>query len=193
MNPTPISLLDRLRREPDGLSWRRLFDLYTPLMRHCLKRQGVVSSDEDDLLQDVCATIARELPRFEHDGRAGAFRHWVRTIVVNRLRGYWRARRTARAATVLHDLDELVDPDSPLSRRWDHEHDEFIARRLLELIEPEFTPTTWKAFRRQVIDGACATEVAGDLGVSVNAVLVAKSRVLRRLREEGRGLIESLG
>jgi RNA polymerase sigma-70 factor (ECF subfamily) len=87
-------------------------------------------------------------------------------------------------------LDEWEDPNSDLSRRWDREHDEHVSRRLLELIEPEFAPSTRRAFRRVVLEGAPAATVAAELGISVNAVFIAKSRVLGRLREEGRGLLE---
>jgi RNA polymerase sigma-70 factor, ECF subfamily len=40
-----------------------------------------------------------------------------------------------------------------------------------------------------VLEERPAADVAESLGLSVNAVLIAKSRVLRRLRQEGRGLI----
>jgi RNA polymerase sigma-70 factor, ECF subfamily len=56
--------------------------------------------------------------------------------------------------------------------------DEFVLKRLLDLIEPDFQPATWRAFRRQVIDGESAETVAGELGMTVNAVSIAKSRVL---------------
>jgi RNA polymerase sigma-70 factor (ECF subfamily) len=192
MAPTPLSLLERLRSEPDEVSWRRLFELYTPLVRHWLKLRGLGPTDRDDLVQEVCAVIARELPRFDHVGRTGAFRLWIRTIVLNRLRGYWRSKRSQLDPETERSLDELADPDSHLSRLWDREHDEYVARKLLDIIRPEFAPSTWEAFRRQVLDGVPAAEAAGELGTSVNAVLIAKSRVLRRLRQEGRGLIGPL-
>jgi RNA polymerase sigma-70 factor (ECF subfamily) len=87
-------------------------------------------------------------------------------------------------------LDRLADPASDLSRLWDREHDEFVLNRLLGLIEPEFRPATWQAFRRQVIDGASPDIVAAELGLSVNAVLIAKSRVLSRLRRNAEGLVD---
>ena len=43
---------------------------------------------------------------------------------------------------------------------------------------------------RQVQDGQPAAEVAEELGISVNAVLIAKSRVLKRLREKAAGLVD---
>ena len=102
------------------------------------------------------------------------------------LEGAGRSRGVARP----FDWDQLQEPESDLSRAWDREHVEFVARRLLELMEVEFSPTTWRAFRRQVLDGLKPAEVAAELGTSVNAVLLAKSRVLARVRKEGRGLID---
>jgi RNA polymerase sigma-70 factor, ECF subfamily len=60
----------------------------------------------------------------------------------------------------------------------------------MELIEPEFAPSTWNSFCLLVLKELPAADVAETLGLSVNAVLIAKSRVLRRLRQEGRGLID---
>ena len=63
-------------------------------------------------------------------------------------------------------------------------------RRLLELIEPEFEPATWAAFRLVVLDGKRTQEAAVDLDVTPNAVRIAKSRVLARFRQEIDGLID---
>jgi RNA polymerase sigma-70 factor (ECF subfamily) len=190
---TPVSLLERLRLRPDPASWQRLVDLYTPLIRDWLRRQAVQPADIDDLTQDVLGTVARELPQFHHDLRRGAFRRWLRTVTVNRLRNFWRAARLRPAvgsATVEEALAQLADSSSDLSRLWDEEHDRHVVRRLLELIEPEFEPTTWQAFRLLVLDGLPTREVAAAVGLSVNAVRIAKSRVLSRFRREIEGLVD---
>jgi RNA polymerase sigma-70 factor (ECF subfamily) len=190
MPETSRSLLDRLQSQPDDATWTRLVDVYTPVIRHWLDTQGLASSDADDLTQEILMVVVRELPVFHHTGRRGAFRNWLRTISVHRLRDFWRSRRAAPVQA--HDavLDGLEDPSSQESAKWDQEHDRFVAKRLLELIEPEFSPVTWTAFRRQFVDGKKAAEIAAELGVSTNAVLIAKSRVLRRLRQEAAGLID---
>ena len=61
---------------------------------------------------------------------------------------------------------------------------------LADLVEQEFEPTTLKAFRRLALDGASGAEAAEELGLSVSAVYVAKSRVLQRIRQEAEGLID---
>lgn len=190
MNETPLSLLDRLRRQPDDQpSWRRLTELYLPLIRRWLVQHDTPDADADDLAQEVLLVLSRELASFDHNGRKGAFRHWVRAVTANRLRGYWRDRRTGPMNGLDERLAQLEDPDGEPARKWDRDHDEFIARRLMEVVEPEFAPSTWRSFRMLVLEEKPAAAVAQQLGLTVNAVLIAKSRVLRRLRQEGQGLI----
>jgi len=194
MADTPVSLLERLRLRPDADSWQRLVALYTPLIQDWLRRQGLRHADVDDLSQDVLGVLVRELPRFEHDGRPGAFRRWLRTVTVNRLRTFWRGRGRRPVAPGGSDfgqvLDQLEDPASGLSALWEREHDRHVLRRLLELLEPEFEPATWRAFRLLVLEGRSTAAVAAELGLSANAVRIAKSRVLSRLRRESSGLVD---
>lgn len=194
MEHTPISLLERLRLRPDSVSWQRLIDLYTPLIRNWLKRHALQAPDIDDMVQEVLSVVVRALPEFRHDLRRGAFRRWLKNITVNRLRTFWRSRRSRPVATgdsdFEHVLDQLADPDSGLSRLWDQEHDLHVARRLLEMIAPDFEPLTWRAFRMLVLDGEDTAVVAQHLGISANAVRIAKSRVLSRFRQEAEGLLD---
>jgi RNA polymerase sigma factor (sigma-70 family) len=187
-------LLERLNDQSDSVAWRRLVDLYSPLIKAWLRHHGVSASDAEDLTQDVLGVVVREVSRFQHNGRTGAFRTWLRTITINCLRQSVRSRRlrpeAVRPPDLVAVLDQLEDPASDLSRRWDREHDRYVLDRLLELIEPEFEATTRQAFRRQVVDGVPAKAVAAELRMTVNAVLIAKSRVLSRLRHEADGLVD---
>ena len=87
-------------------------------------------------------------------------------------------------------LEQLSDPNNDLPRLWDEEHDRYVIRRLLERIESEVAPSTWQAFRRVVVEGRDEETVAAELGLSVNAVFIAKSRVLSRLRREADGILD---
>ncbi|MGE3809211.1 MAG: RNA polymerase sigma factor [Gemmataceae bacterium] len=191
MSQTPISLLERLNRQPDQAAWQRLIDLYTPIIRTWLKSYGLQETDIDDIVQDVLGVVVKELPAFEHNQRTGAFRRWLRRITVNRLRTFWRARPHHGLGTLDDDtLDQLEDPESVLSRRWDEEHDRHVAARLIELIEPEFEPATWQAFRMLTLEGRSTADVAKSLGISPNAARIAKFRVLSRFRKEIAGLVD---
>jgi RNA polymerase sigma-70 factor (ECF subfamily) len=87
-------------------------------------------------------------------------------------------------------LERLSDPSDDLAREWDRDHDKHVIEKLVALVQPNISPTTWAAFQRFGIDGIPARRVAEELGLSENAVILAKSRVLRRLREEGGELLE---
>ena len=194
MLDTSLSLLDRLRQSPEDADWSRLIEAYSPLLRAWLMRAEVQAADADDLVQEVLLVVHRELPKFEHNQRRGAFRNWLRQIVVHRLRNFWRSR--GRLIAVGNDsqleeqLKQLEDDGSQLSQLWDREHNLAIARKLLELIESRFTESTRLIFRRLVVDGADADTVASETGLSLNAIFTAKSRVLRELRRLGAGLVD---
>jgi len=194
MTETSVSLLDRLADDPDADSWQQLADLYTPLLRQWLRRYDVQDSDADDLIQEVLLVVAREIPSFRHNQRQGAFRNWLRTIVVNRLRNFWRSRKhrphVIGSSSFAEQLDQLKDDGSGLSRIWNDEHDRHVIGRLLELSQTKFTAGTWQAFRRLMIDGADAETVADELDMSPNAVYIAKSRVLTALRQDAAGLVD---
>src|SRR5438034_6658570 len=192
MDETSASLLDRARHRADSASWQRLVELYTPLIRGWLRRHADLhAADSDDLVQDVLAVVVRKLPDFERQPRTGAFRRWLRNITVNVLRDFWRAQRLRPRATGDSDfqqvLAQLEDPQSGLSHLWDQEQDKHVTRRLLEMIRPRFEARTWQAFQRVALDGASPDETAAELGLTVNAVFIAKSRVLALLRQEGKG------
>ena len=59
-----------------------------------------------------------------------------------------------------------------------------LTRGILDLVRAEFEQRTWDAFWKTTVEGRPATDVGQELGMSANAVYLAKSRVLRRLREE---------
>src|SRR6516164_4648291 len=192
MNETRQSLLFRAQ-SGEADAWKDLTNLYRPLIIGWLNRQGVPAVDLEDLSQDVLLSVVKHLPGFEHSGHRGAFRSWLRTIVCSRTADYWRALEVAAPAGgsgATAALQQIADPDSELNRQWDQEHDRYVLHCLLDLMEEEFEPITLQAFRRLALDGVSGAEAAQELGLSVAAVYVAKSRVLARIRQEAEGLID---
>jgi len=193
MDDTSLSLLDRLQHNPSESAWRDVVELYTPLLDDWLTRFKLQSADREDLVQESLTTVLQHVGSFRHHGQ-GSFRAWLRAVVANRVREFWRRRGRHPQATGDSDfaemLQQLESPASTLGQQWDAEHDRYVAHRVLARIEPLFEPASLAAFRRVVIDGQKPRDVAAELGLSVNAVLVAKSRVLRQLRRELKGLTD---
>jgi RNA polymerase sigma-70 factor, ECF subfamily len=190
---TPISLLYRLKvarsNDPD---WGRFEAMYQPLLRRWIGRIPGLDNDVDDVSQEVFRVLLREIPRFDRQ-REGSFRAWLRKVTANRVRVYRRQRhRQAGGAADQTDgfLDQMADSNSLLARQFDDEHNKHVCDALLSAVRSDFTQTTWDAFQQFAVEGRPAAEVAHELGLTVNAVVKAKSRVLNRLRQEAAGLLD---
>ncbi len=193
MTRTSVTLLDHLRETPDGAAWERFVDIYAPMIYRWLREKGLQDEDAQDVGQEVMLAVLREMPKFQYDRSVGTFRGWLRGVVSNRALMFWRNRQGKPAGVggseFEKQLEQLADSDSIAARCWDEEHNRHVAGRVLALIQAEFEPTTWRAFWGVVVDGEKAAAVANALGITVNAVYLAKSRVLRRLQQESQGLL----
>jgi RNA polymerase sigma-70 factor (ECF subfamily) len=189
MLTTSRTLLDRLRDRHDHRAWQLWLTVYEPWLRHCLERHRLQPADVEDLLQAVLVVVSRKLPAFVHSGQPGAFRTWLRRVLVQEVRNFLRGRQRQASPTPADWLEQLEDSSSELSRQWDREHDEQVVRRLLAAIQHDFEPRTWEAFRLLVLEDRPGAEVARITGMNLNALYVARSRVLKRLRESVAGLV----
>ena len=192
MNPTSLSMLDRLKVAPqDASDWNHFQGIYLPLIQRWLKRVPGLGDEAADVAQEVLVVVVREIPRFDRR-REGSFRAWLRQVTVNKVRNY-RRKSHRRPAVGLDPaegfLEGLSDPEGELAREWDRDHDRHLFEKLQTVVQPDFTATTWEAFLRFGLAGEPAARVAMELKLSENAVILAKSRVLKRLREEAGDLL----
>lgn len=192
-NVTSVSLLERIQLGPSDESWYEFVTLYNRLIEKWLLRQGVTQADAEDIRQEVMTVVLREVLNFEHNGRTGAFRNWLRTITANRLREFWRSRKQQRAAGEL-DLEQLAcqldDETSELSRVWNQEHDRQMIEHLLLRVSRQFKPESMQAFRQVVIEQRPIEQVSEESQLTINAIRIAQSRILRALRKAGEGLVD---
>ena len=181
---TSFTLIGRLCEPADAEAWAHFVGLYAPLLRAWVRPLCVQDADADDVIQEVLVVVVRRLPEFAHSRRMGAFRTWLKTIATNKLGDHLRSAARRPAGSPDSVLAQLADPSSELSREWDRQHARHLAQALLQKIQGEFEPATWDAFRRVTMQGEPTASVAASLGVTANAVMIAKSRVLARLRDE---------
>jgi RNA polymerase sigma-70 factor (ECF subfamily) len=184
--PTRASLLVRLRDPRDGAAWTEFVDLYAPLVYGYARKQGLQDADAADLCQDVLAAVAAAIGRLEYDPRRGSFRGWLFTLVRRKLSNWRRARRSRpQAGGEPHSerlLAECRAPDGA-EAEWEAEWQRRLFAWACGQVRRDVTDATWQAFWRTFMDGEPSKRVAGDLGLSVAAVYLARSRVLARLRD----------
>lgn len=188
---TSISLLRRLRETDAEADWLRFSKLYTPLIFYWGKRQGLDAMESAHLVQEVMTKLVVKLREFEYDPQL-KFRGWLRTVSINQARDLRRAA-AYRKATGLGDVAEPVQAGGDAIDLFDQqEYCDYLVTRGRELIRTEFEPMTWEACWKYAAQGRSAAEVARELGITVNAVRIAKCRVFARLRKELEGLASCL-
>lgn len=188
---TSKSLIHRIRAR-DQAAWNRLVDLYGPLIWSWCRTSGLQPSDADDVCQNVLASVHRGVVTFEH---SGSFRGWLwritRNAIVSHLRSakqQGRGRGGSDFAMQISQVPEAVEEESSATANSS------LLAKALELIRPEFEPSTWTAFQEMVLEHRPAREIAEELGwcgkserdaaTGAKRVRQAKFRVLMRLREE---------
>lgn len=167
--------------------------LYTPLVYEWCRKAGLSATDSADVGQEVYKSVVDRIGEFVHSGRVGAFRAWLKTITRSRIADHFRrqiaAMRASGGSAALQQLREVPAPDEIETDSSIAQEESQLLARALELIRVDFKETTWQAFWSVVVQGRPPADVAEELGITLNAVYLAKARVARRLKSEFKGII----
>lgn len=188
MHTTSPTLLRRLQDAADREAWERFVEIYTPMLYRWARASGLSDQDGSDLLQDVFVLLFAKFPKFDYDPQKGRFRGWLRTVLTNKLREKRRSRRATMAESQQSVLD--LEDDNGVVPFWENEYRDQLIQQAMRVMQRDFERSTWKACWETAFHGRPAAEVAVELGLSPGAVYVARSRVLRRLRQELQGLLD---
>ena len=193
---TRVTLLARIRNGRDAEAWREFVQLYGPVVYRFARNRGLQDADAADLMQDVLRSVARNAHRMEYDPKKGTFRGWLYTVTRNKIYNFLSGQRNRPRGSGDSDAHERLDatparddgagPDAD----WEKEYQRRLTARAMERVKDEFQPATWQAFWQTAVDGKAAADVGAGLRMSPGAVYVAKSRVLARLRDEVRSMIQ---
>jgi RNA polymerase sigma-70 factor (ECF subfamily) len=183
---TPLSLLERVRaNDPDA--WRRLVELYRPLVLFWCGRAGLNADDAEDAAQGVFAAASAGLAGFHRDRPGDTFRGWLRGVTRTQVLLHFRRNKNRPRAEggsgAWRKLQGVADPLPTPDEREETEVGR-LYRRAVEQVRAEFQDRTWQAFWMTAVEGRDPASVAESLGVTTAAVRQAKSRVLRRLKQE---------
>jgi len=189
--PTQPSLLLRIRDASDAESWRTFVSIYAPLIYRSCRRQGLQDADAADVGQEVLAQVARSIREFEYQPGRGRFRDWLGAVVRNKVcRFLENEGRGVRGVVVDESMENLRAFEA--DGEWVAEFHAHLLSVALGRIRDRFEPPTWSAFEEVWLHDRAANEVARELALPIEAVYLAKSRVLKRLRDELMLLAEDL-
>jgi RNA polymerase sigma-70 factor (ECF subfamily) len=187
---TPVSLLEQVKAgDADG--WRRMQGLYAPLLFWWAHRRGLGEQDAEEVTQEVFLTVFRRVKEFTPRQPQGSFRAWLKGIMHHKIGDHIRQARKEPAVRGdgqerLAQLAAPADEDDPDASA----EEAILLHRAMDLVRAEFEPATWDAAYDVLVGGKSAAVVAAERGRTANAVYVAKSRVLGRLKEELQGLLD---
>lgn len=184
---TRPSLVARVRDPDDQEAWREFVAAYAPAVYRLARRRGLQHADAEDLTQRVLMAVGRAVGGWRPDPARGRFRSWLATIARNAAANALARRRPDAGVGGTDLLDLLAEQpadDEPSRQLVLLEFRRGLFRFAADRVREEFRGGTWEAFRLTAIEGLSAEEAAAELGTTAGAVYTARSRVIRRLREE---------
>jgi RNA polymerase sigma-70 factor (ECF subfamily) len=180
---TSHSLILRLKAR-DEKAWERMVYLYAPLMSHWCSRSNLNPEEAADVTQDVLRTVSQSIGDFQRKSERGTFRGWLRTIFRSRVVDYVRRNQRQPRARGGTDALRWLENSAATDETDLDEGTMDLYKRVLDLIQSEFSDSAWQASWKTTVDAQSAAEVARELGMTHGAVRQAKYRILRRVREE---------
>lgn len=190
---THATLLERLAAGRDQAAWEEFCDRYGELIRGVARRRGLQAADCDDVVQETLLALTKAMPQFQYEPGKGKFRSYLKTVVLHTIFRRSRQRPGERRLEDYETAAGAAADDDQVEGDWESEWRQYHLRTAMRVIEAEFNENDRAAFDGYAVAGRGVRETAESLGISVDQVYQAKSRILKRLgqlveqqvREEG--------
>ncbi len=196
---TPNSFIAQLRDEaPDA--WERWNRCYRPwLLDWTTQHLHFQPFDAEEIVQQVMADLLLEFRKqragvravFEHNGRTGAFRNWLRTLTHHRALAFARSQRLRQSVPNAEErLAQLNDPHSGLSDLWNQQHEQQVIHQAWEVVQHEFKDKVWRPVGEILFKARRASEVAAEFAIPLRTLFSHSRAIKDRLRELLEGMID---
>jgi len=179
---TTTQLLHDLQTTQGQDAWQQLCTALRPAVVHFAQALGLAPQDAEDAAQETLMVFFKSLQAGSYDRSKGRLSHWLlgiaRRVILNQ-----RRRSAGQGGHADTEFWSSLQDDSRTEAVWEALWQKAVLQRCLDQARSEFDPKVFEAFRSYGMDEVPAQEVARRLGITVNAVYIAKSRVLARRRE----------
>jgi RNA polymerase sigma-70 factor (ECF subfamily) len=184
---TNTFLLEGLQNPDNQVVWQEFVDRYRPLLVKYARRLGLKEADAQDASQQTLIAFCTAYQQGKYDREKGRLRIWLFGIARNQVMNMHR-RDKRKEVQVAEDSDQTnffarQGNENELEQIWEEEWRDAVLRQCLEEVRKEVDPKTIEAFELFAWKGTPAQEVAEKLGMTANAVFIAKHRVMKRIKE----------
>ena len=184
---TRSTLIAQVRSPENRGAWAEFVTLYRPVIYRMARKRGMQDADAQDLAQAVLIRVAGAIDRWKKTDPSIGFRHWLSRVAKNAILTAL-ARSSKEAASCGTDLQDLlnqqpnIDPDIERDIALEYLREKY--HRASATVQTDVDAITWKAFELSVAEGRSCNEVADLLGKPIGTIYAARSRVMRRLRDQ---------
>ena len=155
-------------------AFRNLYNKYSKLYLLTCLRYVKNRSDAEDLLQDSCVKIFKDLKQF--DSSKGTFLNWSKRVVIN------TCLQKLRKNNVLNDFDNIFELNTSLATKSEA-IDNLNLQDLTKVIQN--LPKGYRTvFNMYVVDGFSHKEIADELNISVNTSKTQLLKARKKLKQK---------
>lgn len=170
--------------DPDEVAAWEVFDArYRPVLIGFARNLGLGAEESADVAQETIARFVEQYREGRYDRERGRLGAWLVGIARYRILDVRRAqgRRALRGESAMVDLDD----EASLSSVWEAERRTRIISIAMERLRAagRTDSRTIEAFELLMVHGLAAAVVAEQLGMPIQSVYVAKSRIAARLQD----------
>lgn len=179
---TSTTLLNAVAQGGDAAADRAFYDRYSRLARavalHCEMRPEAC----DDVIQETIWAATQALREHRYDREQGRFKAFFKGVLSHKINDARYGRRLSSPAGDGADLAEVPDkspgPAEQFEAMFEAEWHKAQFEEALAEVRSQVEPQTWQAYDLYVNQNWRPADVAKLLGISRNAIYIAKSRVL---------------
>lgn len=181
---TTTQVLEELKSPAGQAAWRRFCNRFRPVVVNFARKLGMSAVDAEDAAQEVMAVFVKAFREGKYDRKKGRLSNWLfgiaRRVILN-LKNRKPLEQLIADKSTGTSFWDLVEDDRDLANSWQTEWRKMVLLECLEKLRMETDEKVFEAFRRYAIAETPVDDVAKELGISRNAVYIAKSRMLSRL------------
>jgi RNA polymerase sigma-70 factor (ECF subfamily) len=196
---TTTQILEDLKDSNEALVWNTFRDHFYPVIVNFARSLGLSSTYAEDAAQEAMLTFLKAFRDGRYNREKGRLGSWVfgvaRRVILNFRKRLPREYSVADNSTGTSFWD-MIEDEGAVKHTWETEWRRMALEKCLQQARREFDSKVFRAFELYAISEKSVAEVGQTLGMSQNAIYIAKSRVLSRLRQllmEFEGVSEGAG